>query len=449
MVLVSIVGDFYSSVLPIFYEYKEQLTKHIILYDDYKNDTLSARKIINGTTTFIKQKRLKIKTYSIKIDEDSLLAIKKVIKIIDSYAPDGSDLHLNVTDGLANIAVLLSQEYLSRGAKILTYDRYDNEYNILTKESMQSYTMQTCIPIREHFMLKDIEIVSIEGEAIANKYEKELNIFFEGCEADRLLYKEFNKRDMIIKNTPTGLLYEQYIYNLISTLSYDDILLGVKIRDRRDDGISIENEYDILIMKENHLHMIECKYLKTLDTPSLLYKLDSVRESLDEDANIFIVTNFDKYNETEGMLATQTTQTYKRAFAKKIILRGSPCKNIREFLSDIDRHFALKSKSLTPPREPYASKKEPLRVAMREEMQNYLQNRLALQANFFDKKQITLLMQYKTYKQTNQATKKAMSDSVFYEFIRLINKMLHSKQEYIAIEDVYEYYVVHLKREGL
>ena len=370
MVLVSIVGDFYSSVLPIFYEYKEQITKHIILYDDYKNDTLSARKIINGTTAFIKQKRLKIKTYSIKIDEDSLLAIKKVIKIIDNYAPDSSDLYLNVTDGLANIAVLLSQEYLSRGAKILTYDRYDNEYNILTKESMQSYTMQTCIPIREHFMLKDIEIVSIEGEAIANKYEKELNIFFEGCEADRLLYKEFNKRDMIIKNTPTGLLYEQYIYNLISTLSYDDILLGVKIRDRRGDGVFVENEYDILVMKENHLHMIECKYLKILDTSSLLYKLDSVRESLDE------------YNETE-------------------------------------------------------------------EMQNYLQNRLALQANFFDKKQITLLMQYKTYKQTNQVTKKAMSDSVFYEFIRLINKMLHSKQEYIAIEDVYEYYVMYLKREKL
>jgi len=115
----------------------------------------------------------------------------------------------------------------------------------------------------------------------------------------------------------------------------------------------------------------------------------------------------------------------------------------------MDRHFALKSKNLTPPREPYASKKEPLRVAMKEEMQNYLQNRLAFQANFFDKKQITLLMQYKTYKQTNQATKKAMSDSVFYEFIRLINKMLHSKQEYIAIEDVYEYYVMYLKREKL
>jgi len=38
MVLVSILGDFHSSILPIFFEFKHKLTHHIILHDDSKYD---------------------------------------------------------------------------------------------------------------------------------------------------------------------------------------------------------------------------------------------------------------------------------------------------------------------------------------------------------------------------------------------------------------------------
>ncbi len=114
MVLVSIVGDFYSSVLPIFYEYKEKITKHIIIHDDFKNDEVHARKIINGTCRFIEKNNLDIKSFVIKLDEDSYKAIRQVADLLRGHIADSNELLINVTDGLANIGIVLSsanQEY--------------------------------------------------------------------------------------------------------------------------------------------------------------------------------------------------------------------------------------------------------------------------------------------------------------------------------------------------
>ena len=448
MILVSVIGDFYSSVLPLFYEYKDKITKHIIIYDDFKNDIIHARKIINGTTNFIKNQNLNIQTFSIKIDEDSILAIKKVIEILQEHANNYEEFHLNITDGLANIGLLLSNEFLPKGAKILTYDRYDNEYNILTKNSMQTHKMQTSIPIKEHLLLKDIEIVSLEGTALAQRYEKDLTILFEKYEADRAMYVNSTQANSAFTKIATGFLYEQYIFNLIKDLDYDDIQLGVKVKDKRLDGIYLENEYDILLMKNNHLHMIECKYLKVLDTTALLYKLDSVRETLDEDANIFIITDFDIYDETQDLPNSKIAPSYKRAFAKKIYMRGSPRTHKESFIKEVDKNFALHTKNIDKiiqSKESFPSLKSEEREKMKKNIQNYLAKKLNTQMDFFDKSTLLLLMQYKTYKKSTQETIKAMQEPIFKEFILLLNKMLTSKKEYISIYDVYTYYEQHLK----
>lgn len=449
MILVSVIGDFYSSVLPLFYEYKDKITKHIIIHDDFKNDVIYARKIINGTTDFIKQNALDIKTFSIKIDEDSLSAIGKVIEILKDYTEDCEDFHINITDGLANIGLLLSNEFLAKGAKIITYDRYDNEYNILTKNSMKTYKMKTSVPIKDHLMLKDIEVIAVEGSNIADKYEKDLNILFEKYEADRLMYVNSNQANRVFEKIPTGFLYEQYIFNLIKDLNYDDILLGVKIKDKRLDDIFLENEYDILIMKNNHLHMIECKYMKILDTTALLYKLDSVRESLDEDANIFIVTDFDNYNEVEDLPNAKIAPSYKRAFAKKIYLRGSPKNCIKTFIKEIDKTFSLHSENIdaiVEKKQNFSSLKSEEKLAIKANIQSYLSKKLNIQMDFFDKNTLLLLMQYQTYKKSTNETIQAMNNPIFKDFIQLINKMLTSKKEYISIYDIDIYYKQHLQQ---
>ena len=448
MVLVSIVGDFYSSVLPLFYEFKEKITTHVILHDDYKSDVVAARKIINGTLAFIKKNNLPIESFTIKMDEDSLVAASQASELIAKHVDKYEDLYINITDGLANVGVLLSDEFRSQGAKILTYDRYDNEYNVLTIDSMKTHKMQTSIPIRDHLLLKNIEIISTQDITFAKKHERSLNIFFEKYEADHTLYaKDPDKSPALVKQR-IGILYEYYIYNLIKDFGFDDILMGVKVKDNRLDNIFLENEYDILIMKDNHLHMIECKYLKILDVTALLYKLDSVRETLDEDANIMIVSDFDTYNETEYLSNADISQPYKRAFAKKVFMRGSPTKAVKRFMQDVNDTFSLATNNIDAifdKKETHKSVKEEERIKMRQEIVSFLKKKLEINLDFFDLKETSRLLSYKTNKKLPLKTRDTMKKPQFEEFIKLIRKMQQSKQEYISMYDVYDFYSEKLK----
>ena len=448
MILVSVVGDFYSSVLPLFYEFKDKISTHIVIHDDYRSDVIAAKKIINGTLAFTKKYDLNIKSFVIKMDEDSFNAASQVNELIANHVKRYEDLYINITDGLANIGVLLSNEFRAKGANIITYDRYDNEYNLLTLDSMQTYKMQTSIPIKDHLLLKNIEVVSTQNSDFALKHERALHLFFEKYEADRTLYMQDPECNDTLLQKPTGFLYEYYIYNLIKELHFDDILLGVKVKDNRLDDIYLENEYDILIMKDNHLHMIECKYLKLLDVTALLYKLDSVRETLDEDANIMIVSDFDIYSETLNRSNIDISQTYKRAFAKKIAVRGSPTKCVKTFIKDVNDTFILKTDNIEDiyaKKINFSSVKEKERVKMKEEIISFLENNLAIKINFFNIQELSRLLSYRTNKQLSIKTKEMMHQEGFEEFIKLIRKSLQSKQEYISTYDLYDYYLNNLK----
>ena len=449
MILISVIGDFYSSVLPIFYEFKDEISVHIIIHDDYKNDTLSAQKIINGTLAYIKKNQLDIDSFVIKIDEDSLEAIKRVTTLVAKHTDTYEKLYINITDGLANVGVLLSDAFKAKGANIITYDRYDNEYNILTSISMKTYKMQTSISIKEHLLLKNIEVVSVENRDFAQKHENSLNLFFEKYEADRKLYKKDTHYNKALDTKATGFLYEYYIYNLIKEFNVDDILLGVKVKDNRLDDIYLENEYDILIMKNNHLHMIECKYLKVLDTTALLYKLDSVKETLDEDANVMIVTDSDTYDKTADIPNVEISQMYKRAFAKKISLRGSPTTCVKTFMQDVNTYFALETKNidaLYAKKRTYTSIKKQSRERMKVEIEAFLTKTFALHVDFFDAKEIAKILQHKNNMQLPFQAREAMNKENIKELIKRINKMLLSTQEYISIEDVYQFYSSHCLR---
>ena len=382
------------------------------------------------------------------MDEDSFKAASQVNALVAKHVTKYEYLYINITDGLANVGTLLSSEFRPKGANIITYDRYDNEYNLLTKYSMKTYKVQNSIPIKDHFLLKNIEVVSTQSSDFALKHKKALHLFFEKYEADKYLYKQDPEARNALVKMQTGFLYEYYIYNLIKELHFDDILLGVKVRDNRLDDIYLENEYDILIMKDNHLHMIECKYQKSLDVTALLYKLDSVRETLDEDANIMIVTDFDRYSETHNRSNRDISPTYKRAFAKKIAMRGSPTKCVQTFIKDVNETFMLKTaniEEICAAKINFASVKEKERVAMKKEISLFLENTLALKMDFFNTQELSRLLSYKTSKQLNIKTKETMHKEGFEEFIKLIKKSLQSKQEYISIYDLYNYYLNNFK----
>ena len=366
MILVSILGDFHSSILPIYYRFRNNINRHIIIYDDLKSDKQEAQNLIKGIKTFNKKYNIKIKTYIHCIDEDSYEAITKTIDFIKDHLKKKQEVYINTTDGLSNINTIISLKLIPLGAKLISYDRYDNDINIVDKNNMTSYNVDQTIPILDHFLLRNIIVEQIGDKQYAKKYQNEILMLFEKYakefksftyyvqnEINPTLnnnkYKKINKilKKMNITNLKsnqgfiTGGLFEYYIYLKLKDLDFDDIQIGVTVKKYLNKTDYIPNEFDILIMKNNHLHMIECKYSKRVELDSLVYKYMGLKPLLDDDGKMCIVTRHDEPENIYQLESPVAHLPYKRALENKILLKGDPLKDIKKFVKDIKDYFEL------------------------------------------------------------------------------------------------------------
>ena len=158
MTLVSILGDFHSSILPISFEFKEKVTKHIIIYDDAGHDVKKSWRILRGQKAFMKSlssnSKSKYEIVTMQIDEDSYKSIGECYERILTLVSSPKDIYLNATDGLSSIAVVLSSKFLAAGAKVISYDRYANTYNLHTANGMEKHTIEYNMDIGSHLLLK-------------------------------------------------------------------------------------------------------------------------------------------------------------------------------------------------------------------------------------------------------------------------------------------------------
>ena len=368
MTLVSIVGDFFSSVVPIFYQFKDEITHHIIISDDSKRDDRLAQKFLKGSKEFINKNNLNIETFYYQIDEDSFDSLEKAMNFISSNAK--GDIYINTTDGLSPINTFFSLRMLPMGAKIISYDMFDNEYHIIDITGMQRKKITKTPSVMEHFLLKGVKINSKGIKSFALRYENEIKELFEynHYEYRGFKYELTSKRKMppkrdfpnvyylfdkmnltnkrLDKNhlfqTLTGDMFEYYIYLLVKDLGFDDIEIGVEIEDE-----GIINEFDLLLMKDNHLHVIECKHrgFKTLDLEDLIYKYSTLRRVVDEDAKGIIISLINKYSKNY----------INRALSQNVALFGfnkSLQNNISNFLLGQNDEYYIKA----PSRDSYETK---------------------------------------------------------------------------------------------
>ena len=348
MTLVSIIGDFFSSVVPVFYEFKDKIDTHIIISDDSKRDDRLAKKFEKGVKKFIDKYNLNIKTLYYSIDEDSFESLERAKEFILKNST--GNIYINTTDGLSSVNTFFSLRMIPLKAKIISYDMFDNEYHVIDINGMRREKIKKVVPIVEHFMLKGVEINSKGLKSFALRYEDEIRELFEEHHYEYRSFKYelttknklpsrrdfpnvyylFDKMHLTNKNldkeyifqTLTGDMFEYYVYLLVKDLGFDDIEIGVEIEDDE-----VRNEFDLLLMKDNHLHVIECKHrgFKTLDLEDLIYKYATLRRVVDEDAKAVIVSLINKYSRN----------FLNRALSQNIALFGfnkNLQKNIKEFL---------------------------------------------------------------------------------------------------------------------
>jgi hypothetical protein len=360
MLFVSIVGDFYSSIYPLYNEFKGSISEHIVVDDDAFSERRKHQNIVQSLEKFNKKHKLNIKTYKLQIDEDSLKSIDKLIAKILQLEPDMNKVYINATDGLSNIGILLASKLLERGVHFLTYDMYENSYNITSKNSMQNKKLQSSLGIEDHLELRGLSLNYKGDKEFAHKHQtKILELFNNYSEQMNLLNSDIPHKHLKNKNKYKqalqlvrqmgldplvntvevgGALYEYYVYLLVKDMGFDDIQVGVEVEQALSKGISVKNEFDVLLMKENHLHMIECKFRKRIEKKELVYQYAALINLVDDDGIIMITSNeniyrHNLYEDIPGI------SHYRRAFLNRIALRGSIVKNKKEFLEDVQELF--------------------------------------------------------------------------------------------------------------
>jgi hypothetical protein len=368
MILVSILGDFHSSILPIFYNFKDKINTHVLINDDSKKDMQNAKNISKGIHKFIKKNNYSFLELNYKLDEDSKDALDRCAKYILALTSNPRDIYINTTDGYSTLTTILNHKLFKHGVNFLAYDMYDNQYNILNKDGLVTKNMDYNLNITNHFLLKGYKTEKSTLKEFAEKNKKNIKKIFEKM-SDK--YNDFIKLSPEIYPTIadlrgkhediqkifleidtkfstlsinnallTGTLFECYVYLIVKNLDYDDIEIGMEVFKQYKNSY-IRNEFDILIMKNNHLHMIECKFKNFIKVDELVYKYMALANTIDEDGKMAIVTKKPPHyddsidnHQTKGL-------SYKRGRLSNIYFYGNVHNNKTKFQKEIKELFEI------------------------------------------------------------------------------------------------------------
>jgi len=363
MTLVSIVGDFSSSVLPVIYAFRDQIERQVIVYDGAKKEQRELERIVAGCETyrqsFPDECANPYSARTMQVDEDSRESILACYQRILDIESDPEKIYLNTTDGLESIGLLLSSWLLEAGGKVIVYDRFDNTYNLHSKEGMQKHSLKENMDIQSHLMLKGYTIKGSTDKALL-KARKEVVLrltrnlpaykkfadAFQGNKGPSQIYgndeyKRLLKSIGMLDNTYfiQGTVFEEYIYHLLDEhFDFDDIWVSTTV----EFSEGVENEFDILMIRENHLHTIECKFKRDLNGKGTLYKTYMLMDYLDEDGKAMVLSiggeNRNRNAKAYGPLKFSPSDK-ARALRKQIKIHQSKNFDKRRFLKDVKNWF--------------------------------------------------------------------------------------------------------------
>lgn len=289
MQLITVISASLQNAIPLIKEYKDRINKHYIVYDIA--DESYAKRLEEG----LQKLNYPFASQLFPIDEDSQASFENLFASLSH-----NDLVLNLHNDIdANISLQLSNFVLKNGGKVFTYDKQDNSYNILTKDSMQNCKITHNLTLHEFLTLNGFTFSFKQPtlhtkrltEKIFNSFKKlraAISAPSSGKYADlyALIKYYFPTQANIISQL--GEAFEEYIYWKLFALDIDDIMLNAKIS--RDD---VSNEFDVLMIKNNSIYVVECKFRSSLkrneESTSIIYKMDALLDLFGCDTKGLIV----------------------------------------------------------------------------------------------------------------------------------------------------------------
>ena len=316
MTLVTVINKDLNTLIPIIYEFRQKIQKHILIYDEARLEKELAQKLKKG----IKKSSSKVKIELLKIDEDNRLDMIKIKEKLDKEEM----LYLNATESDISLVVIIGGYILNRDGYVLSYDKYDNTYNKINRSGFENHIIKNNLTLDQYFTYIGYKKQHEQSTKEVQKYQGQINYIFKSAHKfffnQHILSKsKVKKLDKAFKEALIGLgiidkhtslkkgkknfgsLFEEFIFLKLQRYDFDDIKLGVEII--FDEEMYIVNEIDIMAIKNNHIFVIECKLGNLIEANEVIYKLDSILENFGDDAKGLIVNiqpNLDYFGGTNS-----------------------------------------------------------------------------------------------------------------------------------------------------
>ena len=354
MILITVININLESLIPVIFEFKEKIDTHLIFFDSSAIEKKLARRLKKSIEKINRKYSLNQTIELFEIDEDSKKDINFLQKKLETY---NKPLYLNASGSDTSLLVILSGFILNKSGYVLAYDKLENSYNKISKKNFSNHLIKNCLNLNDFITLMGYKLISQKMPDKISSYEKNLNYVFKNIntffnyeylikrgkikEIDSKFQKALNALNY--KKERFGALFEYFIYFKLAKYNFDDIKLSAVISFDEN----IENEFDILAIKNNHIYAIECKLGTSSEAQSVIYKLDSIIENFGEDSKGLIVNihSFEnRYKNSYFINKIYSQGAKKRANYNNLEVYNDYIFNEIAFNEILERFFEVKSK---------------------------------------------------------------------------------------------------------
>ncbi len=361
MILITVINQDLYALIPIIYEFKNQTTQHILIYDD--------KEMANCQKLESYLKSIEQRVVTLEVDEDTKEDMLKIQTYLDTFETE--KLYLNATESDISLIVVISGFILNHGGKVLAYDKFENSYNIIDTKGFSNHKIQNSMNIDDFILSLDYKIIKEVDTREILKQKKELNLLFGDF---NIMFRITNflrrnklheikhsypnhiialkKLDVIdsqnrlLKDTSYfGKLFEDFIYLNVIKYDFDDIKVGVEIVFDTHDDEMVKNEFDILAIKDNHIYTIECKLGDNLNAQDVIYKSDSLLGYFGDDSkNMIINIHPDSINKPHKPNYSFTKNAKLRAVTNNVDIYNSYNFGTKKFCMKIINFFGVQKR---------------------------------------------------------------------------------------------------------
>ncbi|WP_457596797.1 Card1-like endonuclease domain-containing protein [Hydrogenimonas sp.] len=346
MTLVTIAHADRTELIPLLFEHKEEIRRHIVLNDKKEDDRFHADALVRGLGRLKKRYRLKYTIQRIEVDEDDR---GEILHLANALPADGP-VALNAAGADLALTTMVGKALLDRGGETWAYDTQKASYNRIGASTCANHPVQHPMKLDDFFDLMAIE--RFEYASIDPPFEALSALFGDAGRFFRvkswLLRRQYDRLESLSRPMRVALgrlglytsyrsiskdaaarlgrLFEAYVHDLAQRVGFDDTMTGVTLKfheARRGDQspLMVTNEFDVMVMHRNRPCIVECKTGLNASTNPLeiVYKVDALMDFFGQASRGLVIHSHD--GERKGNLYSDTLKL--RASRKGITILDS------------------------------------------------------------------------------------------------------------------------------